>query len=294
MLAALALAYIVPFNLVLVAYAVLGPAHYLTEISWLHERSYFLPRRGLAVILTILTGCLVIAVSYKVSLVWLALLLWAAMVFSAAFGLVKRIQLQFLILGLGFYVGVIALRVNPKIALVAFLLPTLVHVSVFTFVFMLVGALRSKSPTQFLLVASYVTGLAVILAWPPTGTTEPQTMTTLTKYFGQVGDALGELFGRGKWPLDARLAGLLSFVYTYHYLNWFIKVKVINWHAVSKWRLCAIGALSLAATATYFYDYTLGFTVLLSLSLLHVMLEFPLNTISIRQLGSLLRPQRAA
>jgi Helicase conserved C-terminal domain len=199
-----------------------------------------------------------------------------------------------LILGLGFYVGVIALRVNPKIALVAFLLPTLVHVSLFTFVFMLVGALRSKSPTQFLLVGCYVLGLAVIVGWPPTGTTEPQTMTTVTKYFGQAGDALGELFGRGKWPLDARLAGLLSLVYTYHYLNWFIKVKVINWHAVSKWRLCAIGALSLAATATYFYDYTLGFTVLLRLSLLHVTLEFPLNTISIRPIGSLLRPQRAA
>ncbi len=40
---ALGLAYLVPFELLLLAYVVLGPAHYLTEISWLHDRKYFLP-----------------------------------------------------------------------------------------------------------------------------------------------------------------------------------------------------------------------------------------------------------
>src|SRR6185295_9642657 len=30
-----------PFELFLISYAVLGPLHYLTEISWLHERKYF-------------------------------------------------------------------------------------------------------------------------------------------------------------------------------------------------------------------------------------------------------------
>jgi hypothetical protein len=48
MLAALGLAYALPCRLILLSYAVLGPAHYLTEISWLHERSYFLPQRALA------------------------------------------------------------------------------------------------------------------------------------------------------------------------------------------------------------------------------------------------------
>lgn len=36
MLGALALAYVLPFELLLLSYAVLGPAHYFTEISWLH------------------------------------------------------------------------------------------------------------------------------------------------------------------------------------------------------------------------------------------------------------------
>ena len=87
--------------------------------------------------------------------------------------------------------------------------------------------------------------------------------------------------------LDARLTGLLSFVYTYHYLNWFIKADVIRWADVPKWRLALVAACSIAATAFYFYDYVLGFALLLSLSLTHVLLEFPLNSVSVRQLGAL-------
>src|SRR2546423_477488 len=48
MLSALGLAYLLPFELLLIAYAVLGPAHYLTEISWLHDRQYFLSTRRIA------------------------------------------------------------------------------------------------------------------------------------------------------------------------------------------------------------------------------------------------------
>src|SRR5205823_1312447 len=35
------LAFVLPFHLFLFAYGVLGPLHYLTEISWLHDRNYF-------------------------------------------------------------------------------------------------------------------------------------------------------------------------------------------------------------------------------------------------------------
>ena len=44
LLASLALAYVLPFELLLLSYAILGPAHYFTEISWLHDRRYFLPQ----------------------------------------------------------------------------------------------------------------------------------------------------------------------------------------------------------------------------------------------------------
>ena len=42
MLLSVVAAYILPFELFLFSYAVLGPLHYLTEISWLDKKSYFL------------------------------------------------------------------------------------------------------------------------------------------------------------------------------------------------------------------------------------------------------------
>ena len=45
MVLSLVVAAVVPFELFLISYAVLGPLHYLTEISWLHDRQYFAPRK---------------------------------------------------------------------------------------------------------------------------------------------------------------------------------------------------------------------------------------------------------
>ena len=41
MVASVVIAAYVPFELFIFAYAVMGPLHYLTEISWLHDRKYF-------------------------------------------------------------------------------------------------------------------------------------------------------------------------------------------------------------------------------------------------------------
>ena len=41
MLVSAVLAFILPFELFLFSYAVLGPLHYLTEIGWLHKKNYF-------------------------------------------------------------------------------------------------------------------------------------------------------------------------------------------------------------------------------------------------------------
>jgi hypothetical protein len=100
-----------------------------------------------------------------------------------------------------------------------------------------------------------------------------------------VGPALGRLLGIPGLKLDTRLTSLLAFIYTYHYLNWFIKADVIRWADVPRARLALVIGASAASTALYFYDFAFGFTVLLALSLVHIVLEFPLNSLAIRQLG---------
>ena len=104
-------------------------------------------------------------------------------------------------------------------------------------------------------------------------------------YFANVAPALGRLLGVPNLSLDTRLTSLLAFVYTYHYLNWFIKAEVIRWADISRGRLAIVVAASAASTALYFYDYAYGFSVLLAFSLAHIVLEFPLNSLALRQLG---------
>jgi len=175
--------------------------------------------------------------------------------------------------------------------LAAILLPTFVHVCVFTLIFMVMGALRAQSAMQLGIVAVYLTGIALILAVPPsTQTVIPALARIGAENFGGVAVALGRLAGVPDLQFGGRITGLLSFVYTYHYLNWFIKADVIKWTAIPRGRLIVIAALSIASTALYFYDYEIGLAVLLFVSLTHVLLEFPLNGLAIYQLVTFRRP----
>jgi hypothetical protein len=295
LLGALALSYLLPFELLVLSYTVLGPAHYLTEISWLHDRKYFLPHRGIALLLVpTAVGTLFIADTF-----WLGVLISASFVFCAILATARsrRAAVAFLVVAAGSFALLSRLEVPFGIAWV--LLPTVIHVSVFTLVFMMVGALRARSVAQFALIAIYLSAIGVILVLPPSQATVIPLLAEIgRRYFGDIAPALGAVFGIPHLTFDTRITGLLSFVYTYHYLNWFIKADVIRWAAVPKPRLAAIAVLSLAATGLYLYNYVYGFLVLFLLSLIHVLLEFPLNSISIRQLGaaiggSLPRPARA-
>jgi hypothetical protein len=176
---------------------------------------------------------------------------------------------------------------DSSFAVIGILIPTLIHVSLFTLVFMTLGAFRSASRVQALLIVVYLAAIAVILLAPPTASIRIASFAQAAKdYFGNVGPALSRLFGIPGLKLDTRLTSLLAFVYTYHYLNWFIKADIIKWAAIPRARLAAIAALSAASTGLYFYNYEIGLSVLLLISLMHVLLEFPLNAVSIGQLGA--------
>jgi len=284
--AAAGLTYLVPFELLLLAYVVLGPAHYLTEISWLHDRKYFLPHRALALLL--------VAVSISAAFVsdgyWFGVLIWAALVGCMAVVAATTMAQTFAVLGVAAVITIFLASGNGNFALVGVLLSTLIHVSLFTLVFMTLGAWRSGSRTQAMLIVVYLAVIALILLVPPSGlTVVPQFAQVAHDYFGDVAPELGKLLGVPDLKLDGRIAALLAFVYTYHYLNWFLKAEVIRWADVPAPRLAVLAAASAASTGLYFYDYQIGFVVLLELSLLHVLLEFPLNSLSLRQLGGLAR-----
>jgi hypothetical protein len=286
MLLALGIAYVMPFELLLLAYVVLGPAHYTTEISWLHDRKYFLPHRSVAVVLAVVAA----AAAMIDSASWLGFVMWSAFVMCALFSATTTgAQGVVLVIGAAGLTAVMYARA-PSLAVLGVLLPTLIHVSLFTLIFMTLGAYKSGSRMQASLIAVYALAIGLILAFPPhAAMLVPAFAEVARDYFGNVAPALGRLFGNPGLSLDARFIGLLAFVYTYHYLNWFIKADVIRWTDIPPARLALVTTVSAASTGLYFYDYALGFSILLALSLVHVVLEFPLNALAMRQLGNAVR-----
>jgi hypothetical protein len=283
MLSALGLTYLVPFELLLLSYVVLGPAHYATEISWLHDRKYFLPQRGIAIALAAVA--IIAALIDNAS--WFGFVMWSAFVMSALLAATTTALQSTMLFMVALVLTAVLLSNGASIAVIGILLPTLIHVSLFTLVFMMLGAFRSGQKVQWVLVALYLAAIALILLAPPNAATLiPSFAAAGHDYFANVGPALGRLFGIPDLRLDTRLTSLLAFIYTYHYLNWFIKAEVIRWNAMSRGRLALVVAASAASTALYFYDYAFGFTVLLALSLAHIVLEFPLNSLALRQLGA--------
>jgi len=283
MVVAFGLTYLVPFELLLLSYVVLGPAHYATEISWLHDRKYFLPQRGIAAGLAAIA--IVAALIDEAS--WFGFVMWAAFVGCALLAATTTALQSMMLFLVAFGLTAFMFETGASLAVLGILLPTLIHVSLFTLVFMTLGAYRSGERVQWLLVALYLVSIALILIVPPTAVTlMPSFDEAGHDYFANVAPALGRLFGIPNLRLDTRLTSLLAFIYTYHYLNWFIKAEVIRWNDMTKSRLALVGAASAASTALYFYDYALGFTVLLAFSLMHIVLEFPLNSLALRQLGA--------
>lgn len=283
MLVALGLAYLVPFELLLLSYVILGPAHYTTEISWLHDRKYFLPHRGAAAVLAVVA----IVAALIDDGTWFGLVMWSAFVGCALIATTSTGAQVAVLLSGALGLTAIMYAHAPSLAVLGILLPTLIHVSLFTLIFMALGAIRAHSAMQGALIAVYAIAIGLILVAPPSAATKiPEFAAVAREYFGNVAPALGRVFNIRGLSLDGRLTGLLAFVYTYHYLNWFIKADVIRWTNITPHRLALVAAVSAASTSLYFYNYALGFSVLLALSLIHVVLEFPLNSVAMQQLGS--------
>jgi hypothetical protein len=148
MLVSAGLAFWRPFEVFLFVYAVLGPAHYLTEISWLHDRRYFTTGRHdyvfLIVVSVVVTLCVfnIVPGAPPAAVTWLTLVAFAgALVFAlvrSAWGRVVGIA--------GALLVSIPLADVPGSELVfRMFLPTLIHVSIFTGAFILIGALRGRS-----------------------------------------------------------------------------------------------------------------------------------------------------
>lgn len=321
MLVAAVSAFYRPFETFLFAYAFFGPAHYLTEISWLHDRNYFTKRKFdwlwlllAGVIITLANFNLVPNLPGSAGTVIIFVAFIAALVFVTISNTVVRIVL------------IIAAAVGSKFlidfggfqSIFGVFMPTLIHVFIFTGLFILVGALKGRSLSGILSLVVFIC-VAISFFYLPISYGH----YTPTKY---VMGSYGHLKNDGSFtegfislnyhilsvfnlhdfgkptvdfqqfvdefnnylfqnPLSLSVMAFIGFAYLYHYLNWFSKTSVIQWHQIPRARFAGIVVLWLLSEGLYAIDYAVGLQWLFFLSFTHVLLEFPLNQLTFINIG---------
>ncbi len=412
MLITAVLAYFYPFETFLLAYAYLGPLHYLTEISWLHDRNYYSKGKYDFVVLLLVGillsyaafakdfGVSVEVYDYFVKMNLFDKLLVFALFSAVLFALVKNLFVK--IVAILFLYVFVSGWLSPDNATsnaesttvfaLTSLVPTLIHVYLFTGLFMLFGSLKTRSVSGMWQMVGFVTVPLLLVFALPVDPKAPisefgknahyakgdgfyATNISIMDHFNLINDPVYtnsdfvsfvkkkdfkdanaqynfitkenlnlledslskipnkaylikkqplnpnfqvdnilQLFAKEGMldeyqmkPIPAKLFSgfslekyasivynstigimlmrFIAFAYLYHYLNWFSKTEIIRWHQVPKLRFAAVILLWVVASVFYTYDYSLGLSLLFFLSFSHVLLEFPLNIISIVGIG---------
>lgn len=317
------LAMALPFELFLFSYAVLGPLHYITEISWLNDRNFFMKKRRHAIFLVVTCAILTFqsiypSISHTTLIESLAHILgeddYPVLIIQLLCGSLMTAAFLIVIVfekskdATGFYIWMLAIIFFAMLAQIflpaqynffSIMLPTLIHVAVFTAIFILSGALKQNIPSGYVVFGLYVvTCVAFFIphflpiadqvshyaqqSYLASGFEQiNKTLLTLTPYIGE-----GEPINILQTAYGFNIQAFIAFAYTYHYLNWFSKTSLVGWHRISWMRMTIILFLWLISVGLYLYDYRLGLSVLFFFSLLHVVLEFPLNHKSFVQVTS--------
>ena len=308
----LAIAIKIPFELFLFSYAFLGPLHYLTEINWLKDREYFF-KKSKNWIFFFIACCIVISVyplfnyldsilntQYSKDLVLVnklgSRLTAGALLLSIVLVSVKKWTYRTLFIIL---IAVVIFLVDSKqpslFNFIGMLLPTLVHVYVFTLLFVLFGARKSDSKPGYILTL-IILAIPIIIAnlnipSKPLVLEEETRNNFIATNMQGVSSIVTNWFSpvkRNIYSIAIKVQIFISFAYTYHYLNWFSKTSIIGWQKTLKGKkVYLILGFWLISILLYYIDFKLGFVVLFFLSFLHVLLEFPLNIVTIKELISI-------
>ncbi|MCI5058886.1 MAG: hypothetical protein MRY83_22420 [Flavobacteriales bacterium] len=317
-------ALIIPFRLFLFSYAVLGPLHYLTEINWLKEKNYFIPGKHkgpVRILIALSIGICIAPVLYGFLISDLGqstmdpdlsnhilnefvvpiskvgdLLILAAFITAICFLLFKELKVRLICSGLAIFVCFLMSYLPFYRLAFVVLLPTFIHVYLFTAAFMLYGAIKSSSAPGYASVLLFISIPFILMFidvdYKSIGLNEYIKDNMVKSNFLYVLDETSKFIGMNKGKdfsiisaTGIKLQVFLAFAYTYHYLNWFSKTATIKWHKIAKKRMIISIVLWLVFISIYAYDYHIGFIMAFVLSFIHVLFEFPLNARSFEFIG---------
>lgn len=293
------ISYVIPFELFLFSYGILGPLHYLTEIGWLHKKQYF--TKGKYDFIFLIITCLILVYwNYNPPEIkhhgWVADIILLSLLVSIGLVFIKDWLYRFILIFISLIFISVANNNSCYFTWIAIFLPTIIHVFVFTWLFMIYGVLKEKSWAGLISIITLIGCGVLIFTFQPAGLGYTVSSYVQNSYamFSELNFRLINTFHLGNLTEVSQvfttnigfvMMRFIAFAYTYHYLNWFSKTSVIKWHLVPKKTLIVTLLIWLISISLYIYDYNLGLKVLFLLSFLHVFLEFPLNIVSITGIG---------
>lgn len=290
-------AFTLPFQTFLFVYAFLGPLHYLTEINWLHQRNYFLNHKNNVFYLLFpifLIGIIVYIPNLFLLKPIIPLLIFLALLI-AIFNQNKNEKIyknwKFITLMIMGIVTSYYFR-NSFHIIFSIFLPTLIHVFIFTGIFILSGFLKNKTKiTLFTFIIFIITSL-FLLTFNLNSSFFMEDIQPIYHSFEKLNTVIFSIFNKEVIAnkdiyfsnFGIKVMQFITFAYTYHYLNWFSKTSVIQWHKTTKTKIIIIIFIWILSVTLYIYNYKTGLFWLYLLSLTHVILEFPLNITSVKKL----------
>jgi len=293
------ISYFIPFELFLFSYGIIGPLHYLTEIGWLHKKQYF--TKGKYDFIFLIITCLILVYwNYNPPEIkhhgWVADIILLSLLVSIGLVFIKDWLYRFILIFISLIFISVANNNSSYFTWIAIFLPTIIHVFVFTWLFMIYGVLKEKSWAGLISILTLIGCGILIFTFQPVGLEYKVSSYVQNSYamFSELNFRLINTFHLADLTdvsqvfttnIGFVVMRFIAFAYTYHYLNWFSKTSVIKWHLVPKKTLIATLLIWLISISLYIYDYNLGLKVLFLLSFLHVFLEFPLNIVSITGIG---------
>lgn len=310
------LAYFFPLRVFILSFAILGPLHYLTEINWLNNNNFFTSfSKRIGLIIGVLASLILILPRLYfhlfdtdstdfISTFFLSINQWSNGAIFTCFLLAIGSQFikksrDWIILIVLAVLGTYFLNSFENYAiLVGVLIPTIIHVYVFTLLFMLYGARKSGSKPAYLSIALAILVPVAFVFIPIEASNylfsdffkstfidnQLHRIPVLFSKFIGLSDGTSFFFYE---QLELRLMMFISFIYLYHYLNWFSKTTTIFWHKnLTLRRTAFIGVFWIGLLGLFFYDFKIGILTALFFSFLHVILEFPLNILSLKNLFS--------
>jgi len=314
MLVSCALAFAFPFELFLFSFAVLGPLHYFTEIPWLHDKKYFTTGKRDYLLIVVLAA--IVALVYfstpiggrtsKVNKEIMAGVTFVIFFAALAFAVFKSSKHKWTFIAIIGISSFFIAKLDVATQVFANLLPSIIHVYIFTAAFVLLGALKHKSKTGIISLVVFAACTAVFFIFRPEASAAAPTNYVVDSYaplaalnmdmMEYLGFARPREMDSGSLaeliflsPVGIMVMRLIAFSYTYHFLNWFSKTSIIKWHEAARKRTVLIMALWAGSVILYASNYAIGMRYLYVLSLLHVVLEYPLNHRTFIGIGEELR-----